>query len=76
MPGNKNILLPISPAPMMSDVAQDPDKLRNLASWYREFAEQAGNPVIWESRLFMAESLEREAKRIERVLTADRGTPM
>ena len=51
---------------MISDVAQDPDKLRNLAAWYREFAEQAGNPVIWESRLLMAESLELEAQRVDK----------
>ena len=50
------------------DVAQGPEELRLLASWYRELAERAGNPVIWESRLLMAESLEMEAKRIENEL--------
>ena len=30
---------------------EDPRKLRELAGWYREFAERAGNPVIWEARL-------------------------
>jgi hypothetical protein len=49
----------------------EPDKLRELASWYREFAERAGNPTIWEGRLRMAEDLDREAERIERNLTAD-----
>ncbi len=44
---------------------QDPKKLRELALWYREFAERAGNPVIWESRLNMAEDLEEEADRLE-----------
>ena len=63
MPRQKNISL-ISTAPMMSDIAQDPGKLHNLACWYREFAEQAGNPVIWESRLLMAESLDLEAERV------------
>jgi hypothetical protein len=29
---------------------EDPRKLRELAGWYREFAEQAGNPAIWEAR--------------------------
>jgi hypothetical protein len=29
----------------------DPEALRKLAAWYREFAERAGNPVIWEMRL-------------------------
>jgi hypothetical protein len=43
----------------------DPVKLRELASWYRGFAERAGNPVIWEGRLQMAEDLEEEAEHIE-----------
>jgi hypothetical protein len=25
-------------------------KLRDLAAWYRQFAERAGNPAIWEAR--------------------------
>jgi len=29
---------------------ENPDKLRELAAWYREFAERAGNPAIWEAR--------------------------
>ena len=49
----------------------EPDKLRELASWYREFAERAGNPTIWEGRLRMAEDLDREAERIERNRAAD-----
>jgi hypothetical protein len=40
-------------------------KLRELAAWYREFAEKTGNPAIWESRLRMAEDLEREAAELE-----------
>ena len=44
---------------------QDPIKLRELAAWYREFAEKTGNPSIWEARLRMAEDLEREADRLE-----------
>jgi hypothetical protein len=43
----------------------DPSELRKLASWYREFAERAGNPVVWEVRLKTAEALEREASRLE-----------
>jgi hypothetical protein len=46
----------------------DPEKLRELARWYREFAERAGNPAIWDSRLRTAEELEAEARRIERPL--------
>ena len=43
----------------------DPCELRKLAAWYREFAERAGNPAIWEARLKTAKSLEREASRLE-----------
>jgi hypothetical protein len=45
---------------------RDVEKLRELAAWYREFAERAGNPAIWESRQRMAEDLEREAERLKR----------
>jgi len=37
------------------------EKLREFAAWYREYAERTGNPSISESRLRMAEDLEREA---------------
>jgi hypothetical protein len=47
------------------DVDKTPEKLRELAAWYREFAEKAANPMIWESRLRMAEDLETEANRLE-----------
>lgn len=46
---------------------QDPKKLREMAAWYRRFAEHAGNPMIWECRLRTAEDLEAEAERIEKV---------
>jgi hypothetical protein len=36
-------------------------KLRGLASWYREFAEKAASPWIWEDRLRRARELDREA---------------
>ena len=42
------------------------EKLRELASWYREFAERAGNPSIWDSRLRTADDLDNEAERVER----------
>jgi hypothetical protein len=42
------------------------DTLRELAGWYRSFAERAGSPAIWEARLHMAEDLEAEAERVER----------
>ena len=46
----------------------NPEKLRELASWYRAFAERTGNPTIWEGRLRTAEDLEAEAARIERTV--------
>ena len=49
---------------------EEPQKLRELAAWYREFAEKTGNPDIWEARLRMAEDLEAEAAQIERRQTA------
>jgi hypothetical protein len=45
---------------------EDPRKLRELAGWYREFAERAGNPAIWHARLTAAEDLEREVDRLEK----------
>jgi len=40
-------------------------KLRDLASWYREFADRAAIPAIWDARLRTAEDLEREAEVLE-----------
>jgi hypothetical protein len=39
--------------------------LRELASWYREYAERTGNPAIWDARIRTAEDLEAEATRLE-----------
>ena len=53
------------------------DKLRRLAAWYREFAERAGSPWIWEARLRRAKDLEAEADRVEAKLalvTPEEGT--
>jgi hypothetical protein len=47
----------------------DPVKLRELASWYREFAEHTDNPAIWDARLRTAEDLEAEAARLETAAT-------
>jgi hypothetical protein len=44
--------------PMMAD---DVNKLRQLAAWYREFDERAGSPWVWEARLRTAQELEAEA---------------
>lgn len=43
----------------------DAQELRALANWYREYAEHAGNPMIWDARLRMAENLERDASTLE-----------
>jgi len=40
-------------------------RLRDLAHWYREFAERTENPAIWDARLRTAEDLEREAGNLE-----------
>jgi hypothetical protein len=55
----------------MSDDGSVPTarRLRELAAWYRAYAERAGNPAIWEARLRTAEDLEAEAARIERGAT-------
>ena len=52
-------------------------KLRELAAWYRDFAEKAGNPWIWEARLRRVEELEREADRLIATVkpTAERVSP-
>jgi hypothetical protein len=44
------------------------DRLRKLAAWYREFAERAGEPWIWEARLQTADELEHAAARLEKDL--------
>jgi hypothetical protein len=54
-------------------LVSDPQKLRQLACWYRAFAERIGNPTIWDSRLRTAEDLEAEAARIESGKTSRMG---
>jgi hypothetical protein len=46
-------------------VSREPERLRELAAWYREYAERAGNPAIWDARIRTAEDLETEAARLE-----------
>jgi hypothetical protein len=48
-------------------LAHQPERLRELASWYREYAERTGNPAIWDARIRTAEDLEAEAARLERM---------
>ena len=45
---------------------QEVDRLRKLAAWYREFAERAGEPWIWQARLETAGELENKAALLER----------
>jgi hypothetical protein len=51
---------------MRSDVHRSVVELRALAGWYREYAERAGNPAIWSSRVATAEALIKEAAAAER----------
>lgn len=44
---------------------EDLKKLRELATWYREFAEKAGSTTIWDARLRTAEDLDQEIARRE-----------
>ncbi len=52
---------------LLDSVTRDDDakRLRALAAWYRDLAEKAENPAIWESRLATAEDLERQALQLE-----------
>lgn len=42
------------------------EELRELAAWYREFAEKTLNPWIWAARVKTAQALEAEALLAER----------
>ena len=50
---------------MKNLMQKNPQQLRELAVWYREYAERAGNPWVWEARLQTAENLERQATMLE-----------
>ena len=53
-------------------MARETERLRELAAWYREYAERTGNPAIWDARIRTAEDLEAEAARLEFAPTAIR----
>jgi hypothetical protein len=53
---------------------REPRRLRQIATWYREFAERASNPSIWEARLRTAKELEQEADRLEEASEPPRET--
>jgi hypothetical protein len=46
-------------------VPQNPEKLRELAAWYREYAARAATPWVSEGRLQTAADLERYAALLE-----------
>ena len=48
-------------------VPQNPEKLRELAAWYREYAARAATPWVSEGRLQTAADLERYAALLEAV---------
>jgi hypothetical protein len=50
----------------------DAQRLRNLTAWYREFAERAGEPWIWDAQLRRADELEQETTRQDSGLTQTR----
>lgn len=50
--------------PETQSVIEIVNELRELARWYREFSDRAGEPAIWETRLLTAKELEEEADRL------------
>jgi hypothetical protein len=54
----------------------DSVELRKRAEWYREFAERAGAPWVWEARLKTAKLLEAEAARVELEQERDDPSPL
>jgi hypothetical protein len=63
---------------MMPQVPQDPQKLRDLAAWYRDYAGAAATLWVSEGRLRRAADLERyaallEARRRDPAVTAHAG---
>jgi hypothetical protein len=55
---------------------KEPRRLRELGAWYRVFAEEAGNPAIWEARLRTAGELEKEANRLDEGSASQRRTAL
>ena len=54
------------PAATSNEATRTSAELRVLAAWYRDYAEAAGNPMIWDYRLSTAEDLEQQASKLER----------
>jgi hypothetical protein len=64
-PAGGAVLTCTIPLPAAPPEPGEDRRLRELAAWYRQFAELAGNATIWEARLRTAEDLEAEAERIK-----------
>jgi hypothetical protein len=47
--------------PIAAICSETPERLRELAAWYRSYADRAPTPWVWEGRLRTAEEFEREA---------------
>src|SRR5437763_12920286 len=69
---SRSPLNPAASANATSSGVREVARLRDQAAGYRDISDRAGNPKIWESRLRMAEDLDREADQLERehVVTA------
>jgi hypothetical protein len=50
---------------MRDPAVENPQKLRELAAWYREYAERASAPWVREGRLRTAACLEHQAAMLE-----------
>lgn len=50
--------------PAANDPNSDPLKLRELALWFRQQADRAGSPHVWDARLRTAEDLEARAEKL------------
>jgi len=57
---------------MLHAVTDNPHKLRELAAWYRAYAERAAAPWVSEGRRQTADDLERHAALLERKAESDR----
>jgi hypothetical protein len=52
---------------MSNPSLEDAARLRELAAWYRQYAELAGAAWVYEGRLRTADELERQAARLEQI---------
>lgn len=62
--------------PREGSAMPNPVELRKLAAWYREFAERAANPAIWDMQLRTVEELAVWADRAEVSLSSGDAAPL